>query len=454
MQQHRPVPATRISRLLHLGRLGSGIAGGAISEGVRQLSNGNRPSAAELIMTPANANRLAERLSEMRGAAMKLGQLLSMEAGDLLPDPLPDILSRLRENAHPMPLGQVAQVLDDAWGPDWKHRFRRFSFTPLAAASIGQVHEAETRDGRHLAIKIQYPGIARSIDSDLDNVAAMLRMFRLLPAGLELDPLLVEAKQQLHMETDYLLEAKQIHDYRTALGTLPGLRVPDVAEDLTTRTVLAMELLDGAPIESVADQPGATRDRVATRLVEHALRELFDWGLVQTDPNFANFRYRADADEIALLDFGAVRRFDPERIEAFRTLITATLDEDQDAVEAAAISVGYLSPEDDPEYRRAIVDMVTTAAEPARAQDAYDFRLEDLSERLSQQVIALRVEQGFGRLPPPDVLYLHRKLGGLYLLCKRLRARVRVGDLVATHLRRGTGLAGNGTRAGNANQRE
>lgn len=156
----------------------------------------------------------------------------------------------------------------------------------------------------------------------------------------------------------------------------------------------------------------------------------------------------------SMLDFGAARRFDPERIEAFRTLITATLDEDQDAVEAAAISVGYLSPEDDPEYRRAIVDMVTTAAEPARAQDAYDFGLEDLSERLSQQVIALRVEQGFGRLPPPDVLYLHRKLGGLYLLCKRLRARVRVGDLVATHLRRGTGLAGNGTRAGNANQRE
>lgn len=92
---------------------------------------------------------------------------------------------------------------------------------------------------------------------------------------------------------------------------------------------------------------------------------------------------------------------------------TATLNEDRSEVKAAAMSVGYLSPEDDPEYRRTIVDMVTTAAEPARAQDAYDFGLEDLSERLSQQVISLRVEQGFGRLPPPDVLYLHRKLGGL-----------------------------------------
>ena len=160
MQQQRPVPASRFSRLVQLGRLGSGIAGGVVGEGLRQLGSGNRPKAADLLLTPANARRLAERLAEMRGAAMKIGQLLSMEAGDVIPDPLPDILSRLREQANPMPLGQVADVLDAAWGADWKNRFRRFSFTPLAAASIGQVHEAETKDGRRLAIKIQYPGIA------------------------------------------------------------------------------------------------------------------------------------------------------------------------------------------------------------------------------------------------------------------------------------------------------
>jgi predicted unusual protein kinase regulating ubiquinone biosynthesis (AarF/ABC1/UbiB family) len=170
MQQQRPVPASRFSRLVQLGRLGSGIAGGVVGEGLRQLGSGNRPKAADLLLTPANARRLAERLAEMRGAAMKLGQLLSMEAGDVIPDPLPEILSRLREQANPMPLGQVADVLDAAWGEGWKNRFRRFHFTPLAAASIGQVHEAETKDGRRLAIKIQYPGIARSIDSDLDNV--------------------------------------------------------------------------------------------------------------------------------------------------------------------------------------------------------------------------------------------------------------------------------------------
>ena len=127
MRMQRAVPASRFSRLMQLGRLGSGIAGAVVGEGLRQISNGNRPTAADLLLTPANARRLADRLSEMRGAAMKIGQLLSMEAGDILPDPLPDILSRLRDQAHAMPLGQVADVLDSAWGADWKGKPRLFA---------------------------------------------------------------------------------------------------------------------------------------------------------------------------------------------------------------------------------------------------------------------------------------------------------------------------------------
>jgi len=292
MQRQRPVPASRFSRLVQMGRLGSGIAGGVVGEGLRQLGSGNRPKAADLLLTPANARRLAERLSEMRGAAMKIGQLLSMEAGDVIPDPLPDILSRLREQANPMPLGQVADVLDAAWGTDWKSRFRRFRFTPMAAASIGQVHEAETKDGRRLAIKIQYSGIARSIDSDLDNVVSILRLFRFLPAGLDIEPLIEEAKLQLHMEADYLMEADHLRAFAFKLGSQPGLLVPGVADDLTTDTVLAMEMVDGDPIETLAAAPRETRERVAVCLTELALRELLVWRLMQTEPNFANFRYR------------------------------------------------------------------------------------------------------------------------------------------------------------------
>ena len=436
MQQQRPVPASRFSRLVQLGRLGSGIAGGVVGEGLRQLGSGNRPKAADLLLTPANARRLAERLAEMRGAAMKIGQLLSMEAGDVIPDPLPDILSRLREQANPMPLGQVADVLDAAWGADWKNRFRRFNFTPLAAASIGQVHEAETKDGRRLAIKIQYPGIARSIDSDLDNVVSILRLFRLLPAGLDIEPLIDEAKRQLHMEADYLMEADHLRIYASKLGSQPGLRVPGVADDLTTETVLAMEMVDGESIETLAAAPRETRERVAVRLTELALRELFDWRLMQTDPNFANFRYCAEEDEVVLLDFGATRRFTPDLVEDFRTLVEASLGDSGDAVERAAQDVGYLGSDDTPAYRRAVVDMVSVAAEPARFPGAYDFAAADLSDRLSEHVMRMHTEQGFGRLPPPDMLYIHRKLGGLYLLLKRLGAKVPMSELIAPYLTR------------------
>jgi predicted unusual protein kinase regulating ubiquinone biosynthesis (AarF/ABC1/UbiB family) len=333
-----------------------------------------------------------------------------------------------------MPIGQVAGVLESAWGRDWKDRFRRFRFTPMAAASIGQVHEAETRDGRYLAVKIQYPGVARSIDSDLDNVGALLRLFRVLPEDIDLDPLLAEARCQLHEETDYLREAGQLETFRRAIDGQPGLRVPEVARDLTTPTVLAMELVNGEPIESLAAAPAETRDRVATRLVALALREVLDWGLVQTDPNFANFRYRAADDTVVLLDFGAVRRYGPARIAAFRRLLRAGLGDDRQALEAALADLGYLAPEDPAAYRRAILDIVETAAAPARHPGAFDFGPADLSERLAEQVYDLRVAQGFGRVPPPDILYLHRKLGGLYLLCKRLSARINVSKLTDPYL--------------------
>jgi len=428
-----PIPEHRVSRLWHLGRLVGGLAGGVIGEGVRQLAAGRRPSPADLLLTPANAARLADRLAEMRGAAMKVGQLLSMEAGDFLPPELTRILAVLREQAHAMPLGQVAAVLKGAWGGDWPAGFRRFSFTPLAAASIGQVHEAETRDGRRLAIKIQYPGVRRSIDSDVDNVATLLRLFRILPEELDLQPLLAEAKRQLHEEADYLGEARHLRDYASRLGDDDGFVLPEVDERLTTAEVLAMSFVPGDPIETLADAPQATRDRVATQLWDLVLREFFDWGLVQTDPNFANYRHDPATGRIGLLDFGATRAYGRAWIDAFRRLLHAALTGDRAGIGAAATEVGYLGAGDDGAYREAVVDLIGLAAEPARAAGLFDFGATDLARRVSEQVLVLRLDHRYGRLPPPDVLFLHRKLGGMYLLSQRLRARVDLAGLLSRH---------------------
>lgn len=191
----RAVPKGRLSRLGSFGRLAGGVASGMVAEGARRLADGQRPRMGDLLLTPGNIGRITDQLAHLRGAAMKLGQMISMDAGDFLPPELTDILARLRDGAHHMPPPQLQQVLNVHWGKDWRRRFASFGPSPIAAASIGQVHRATTHDGRALAIKVQYPGIAESIDADVDNVATLLRVSGLLPRELDLAPLLAEAKR-------------------------------------------------------------------------------------------------------------------------------------------------------------------------------------------------------------------------------------------------------------------
>ena len=210
----RAVPSRRLSRLGQFGRLAGGVAGGMLAEGARRLATGERPRISDLLLTPGNAARVADRLSHLRGAAMKLGQMISLDSGDMLPPELGEILARLRERAHHMPPQQLQRVLAAEWGQNWRTRLHRFDARPIAAASIGQVHRAITHDGRELAVKVQYPGVRESIDSDVDNVSTLLRVSGLSPRELDIAPLLAEAKLQLHEETDYVREGAQMEEQR------------------------------------------------------------------------------------------------------------------------------------------------------------------------------------------------------------------------------------------------
>ncbi len=400
------------------------------AEGMRQLSSGSLPNPADLLLTPQNATRLAERLSDLRGAAMKVGQLLSMEAGDLLPPELSAVLARLREDAHQMPLGQVASVLEQAWGEGWPKRFKRFNFQPLAAASNGQVHEAFTRSGHHLAIKIQYPGIRNSIDSDADNAARLLSLVRALPDQTDVSTLLSEAKRQLHEEANYLQEAEKLETYRGHLGEHPLFTMPEVVHQWTTPEVLSMSYLSGESPDRLESEPRAERNLVAKELLQLAIRELFDWGLVQTDPNFTNYRYDRQSGKIGLLDFGAVRRYGQAQVEILRRLLTASINNDREAVLDAAVAAGYVDPADPSVYQEGVVGLLLDATEPARHPGDYDFDGSSLAVRISEKVMAMRLESRCWRMPSTDLLFLHRKLGGLYMLFSKLRARIPVRDIL------------------------
>jgi len=432
--EYAAIPSSRLARLMRLGSLAGGVAGGMIAEGVRQFSRGDRLNPAGMILTPANARRVAEQLASLRGAAMKVGQLLSLDAGDLLPRELADILSRLRAEARPMPMSQVAAVLDDGWGAGWYRRFRQFSFTPMAAASIGQVHSCVAADGRRLAIKVQYPGIRHSIDSDVGNVARLLRMTRLLPPGLDIAPLLEEARRQLHEEADYLREAEHLVNFQSLLNDTPELVLPDVDAGLTQENILAMTYMHGEPVESLINAGQKVRNRVIVLLLELLFRELFEFRLIQTDPNFANFLYNAESQQLVLLDYGATRVYPVEVAEAYRQLLGAGMRGDRASMSAALHSIGYFRNDIPDSHSHAVISLFHEAMEPARLSGCYDFGGSDLSARLYDSGLALSLKQGYWHTPPADALFLHRKLGGLYLLAARLGARVDVRSILERHI--------------------
>ena len=431
------VPGGRLSRLARLGSLATGVAGGMLAEGARQLAAGKRPKVSELVLTPANARRVAEQLAQLRGAAMKVGQLMSMDAGSLLPPELADILARLREDARTMPMSQVVQVLETHWGKGWEQGFERFSFTPCAAASIGQVHRARTRDGEELAIKLQYPGVRRSIDSDVDNVATLLRVSGLLPKALDLAPLLAEAKRQLHEEADYRREAENLHRFGDLLGNAQDFVLPHAVDALTRSDILAMSWVEGVAVETLADPQAADqalRDRVASLLIGLLFRELFEFRFIQTDPNFANYRFDAASGRVVLLDFGATRPYAEPVVEAYRRLMAGSVRGDRVTMSEAAQAIGYFQDNIHAHQRDAVIDLFEIACEPVRHPGAYDFGTSDLPLRLRDAGLKLSMERDFWHTPPADALFLHRKLGGLYLLAARLRARVDVAALAAPWL--------------------
>ena len=414
--------------------MASDVAGGMILDGARQFVEGKRPSLNDLLLTPANAFKVMHQLAHLRGAAMKVGQLLSMDAGEILPRDLADILGRLRSEAHPMPLSQLRAKLDRQWGRDWERRFDSFSFEPMAAASIGQVHRARTKDGRELAIKIQYPGVRGSIDSDVDNVASLLRMSGLLPGALDVSPMLQQAKQQLHEETDYEREGRYLKRFVSLLDRSPDFLLPDVHSDLTGKDVLAMSYVEGASLESLEAAPQALRDRIVTLLVNLVLRELFEFRLMQTDPNFANYRYNIVTERLVLLDFGAVREFSPVISENYRLLLRAGIACDRTLATRVALDLGLFSRQMPRARQDAVMALFDMAMQPLRYDGLFDFGTTDIVARLRDGGIEIAASRDNWHIPPMDILFLQRKIGGIFLLASRLKARVHIRAILEKYL--------------------
>jgi predicted unusual protein kinase regulating ubiquinone biosynthesis (AarF/ABC1/UbiB family) len=430
-QPRKPVrrarmPTGRLERLARLGWLAGEVTVGAMAEGARRWFGGAASSAQSVFLTRSNAERLAKHLSDLRGAAMKVGQLLSLEGDDVAPGDFIAALAVLRAEGHAMPDAQLRRVLGRAWGRGWEQRFRYFGMEPIAAASIGQVHRAIATDGRELAVKVQYPGVARTIDSDVDNLASVLRLARMLPGGVDVSAILAESKRQLHQEANYRAEAEHLHRYRKLLADDPTFVVPAVYDDLTTTTVLAMDHLTGIRLDEVGGFPQPVRNRIGVALYRLLFRELFEFRFVQTDANFANFFLLPDSEQVALLDLGAARDVPEVLSRQYAEMFAATIQKDRRRLAEAMEEIGFVTPNDGREYVDGFMDVLLLACEPFRHRGTYDFGNSTISARAREAGMELTMRHGFRRPPPPDTVFLHRKLAGIFLLCVRLGARVDV----------------------------
>lgn len=425
------VPNHRMTRAARLFGVAGQVVGSAAFNGAAAYAKGQRPQWQSLILTPKNITRLTNQLAQMRGAAMKLGQLLSMDNGDFLPPEVTAILGRLRAEADFMPPKQLRNVLNDAWGDGWRRSFSRFDVRPMAAASIGQVHYAVLNDGREVAIKVQYPGVARSIDSDVANVATILRTARLLPSGFDLSPYLEETKRQLHEETDYLREGAFLADFGALLADNPAFHVPIYHAEWSTDKVLTMSFERGVALDACEDLPQADRDLIATNLFELLVREVADLHRVQTDPNFANYLYDPESKRITLLDFGATRVLPDALVARFDRFLTAGLTSDEFSMQSSIREFGLVDEKTTIHQRTLLKELIDAVFTSLRHGDLDRFEATDTLRRFQNMGFALANTGYIPPAAPMDAAFVYRKTIGLTLLASRLRSNLPTYQMIS-----------------------
>jgi aarF domain-containing kinase len=248
--KQRTVPSSRIGRVASFGQLFVGLGIGTVSELTKgSLGLGGAKNVKEALLSPQNAERIVDTLCKVRGAALKLGQILSIQDTNVVSPQLIQAFDRVRQAADYMPDWQVERVMVGEFGTEWRNKFAKFEDKPFAAASIGQVHRGTMHDGTEVAIKIQYPGVAQGIESDIDNLVSMLKVWNLFPPGMFIDNIVKVAKRELAWEVDYLREAEYTANFAEMIKNYPDFKVPRVINDLTTIRVLTTEFVPGVPMD-------------------------------------------------------------------------------------------------------------------------------------------------------------------------------------------------------------
>lgn len=442
--QHLPegsaVPTTRLSRAFGFASLGAGLAMGTAAEFARRTfgASNNTENDPLVIGNDANAQRLTESLRRMRGAAMKMGQMLSIQDESIAPPALTNALEKVRKGAEAMPQYQLMQQLEDQWGEDWRERVD-LEERPFAAASIGQVHRgklvlpSKTSTTTKVAVKVQYPGVADSIESDLSNLSMLVKASGLAPPGLFLENVIRVGREELKVECDYRRELEHQQRFQILISSDPGLVadrfvVPKVFDELSTDRILVTELVHGGTIDKVVNLDQSERNRIGKAIMRLTMLELFVWRFMQTDPNWGNFLYDVRTRTTYLIDFGAAREYDEKFVKGYLNIVTANANRDETMLMEESIRMGFLTGEENDIMLEAHKSSGFCLGEPFRSYEPYDFKSSKITSRISEHGSVFLKHR---LTPPPEEVYtLHRKLAGAYNLCIKLGANISCRDLL------------------------
>ena len=402
------------------------------------------------------ARFLADELGQLKGSVMKVGQMLSLYGQYFMPPEAVEVLSSLQDDTAHVDWEFMEPVLHERLD-ETRLAELDIDHEPLAAASLGQVHVVHRkRDGMKLCMKMQYPGLADAIDSDVKTMTRLVTVARLVPKGVQLMPVMEEVRDMLHQEVDYQRELKMTQMYIDRYADDSRYVVPQVFPEYSSEHLLTTSFEAGLHVQSPAVQALSQERR--NRLAENALHlffdEFFNTGWVQTDPHFGNYRIRIDEengqDQIVMLDFGATRQFRQEFLISYWKIIHGALYRDPDELLDGAWGIGLLRPEFPKDVRDAFINVcyliIEPFADPAvhdvpehllTESGAYKWGESDLPRRASTAIAQAAISRHF-RVPPREIVFLHRRLGGVFILLAVLGAQIHGREILEAAFRKGS----------------